>query len=100
VRVSPEGGKVVGRAAIQKEFTSNFAGPWKGASIKIDIGATEQIAPGIAVDEGTYEVTGVTLPDGKASPPIKGTYLNTIVRKNGAWMLAGNAAVLPQPATK
>ena len=30
VRVT-DGGAVVGRAAIEKEFAANFAGPWKGS---------------------------------------------------------------------
>jgi hypothetical protein len=30
-------------------------------------------------------------------PPIKGSYVNTLVKKNGAWLLASNAAVLPAP---
>jgi len=95
VRDSPEGGLVVGRAAIEKEFASNFAGPWKGAAIKIQVGAIHPVAPDVAVGEGTYEVT-LKGPDGKAMP-IKGTYVNTMVKKAGAWVLASNAAVRPVP---
>ena len=100
VRITPEGGKVLGRSAIEKEFASNFAGPWKGAKIMINVGSTAPVGPDIAVNEGTYEVTGVTTPDGKPAPPIKGSYINTIVKKNGAWALASNAAVLPAPPMK
>jgi len=99
IRISPEGGRVVGREAIAKEFATNFAGPWKGATIKISIGALENVSPEIAVGEGTYEVMGVMGPDGKPVP-IKGSYVNTMVKKNGAWVLASNAAVLPAPAMK
>jgi uncharacterized protein (TIGR02246 family) len=100
VRVTPEGGKVVGRSAIEKEFTTNFAGAFKGAAIKINVGAIETVGPDIAVNEGTYEVSGVTGPDGKAAPPIKGSYLNTIVKKGGAWKIASNAAILPPAPAK
>jgi uncharacterized protein (TIGR02246 family) len=95
IRVTPESGRIVGRDAIGKEFATNFAGPWKGAAIKITTGDLQVVAPDIAVGEGTYEVTGVKGPDGKPVPPIKGTYVNTLVKKNGAWLLASNAAVLP-----
>ena len=64
VRISPEGGRVVGRDAIAKEFATNFAGPWKGAQIKISVGAFQAVAPDVAVGEGTYEVMA-TGPDGK-----------------------------------
>ena len=100
IRVSPEGGKVIGRAAIEKEFATNFAGPWKGATIKIQVGSVQTVGPEISVGEGTYEVAGVTGPDGKPVPPIKGSYVNTMVKKNGAWVLASNAAVLPAPPMK
>ena len=95
VRVTAEGGRVVGRAAIEKEFASNFAGPWKGAAIKIHVGEIQPVAPDIAVGEGTYEVSPKG-PDGKALPPIKGSYVNTMVKKGGAWVLASNAAI-PEP---
>jgi uncharacterized protein (TIGR02246 family) len=100
VRVSPEGGTVVGRAAIEKEFATNFAGPWKGTTIKITVGKVESLGPDTGVAEGTYEVMGIKMPDGKMAPPIKGSYLNTVVKKNGSWMLASNAAVLAQPPAK
>lgn len=99
IRITPEGGRVVGREAIGKEFAANFAGAWKGATIKINIGAVNTVAPDIAVGEGTYEVMGVKGPDG-TPVPIKGSYVNTMVKKNGAWVLASNAAVLPAPAMK
>ncbi len=100
VRITPESGKVVGRAAIEKEFVANFAGPFKGTKIKINVGAIESTGPDVAVNEGTWEVTGALTPDGKPAPPIKGSYLNTIVKKNGAWVIASNAAIPPPPAAK
>jgi uncharacterized protein (TIGR02246 family) len=98
VRVTAQAGTVVGRAAIEKEFTANFAGPWKGTKIKINVGSTQTVAADIAMNEGTYEVTGITMPDGKPAPPLKGRYLNTIVKKNGAWVIASNAAVDNPPS--
>jgi len=99
IRISPEGGRVVGREAISKEFAANFAGPWKGATIKIQIGAFQTVGADTAVGEGTYEVVGVKGPDGKPVP-IKGSYVNTMVKQNGAWVLASNAAVVPAPPMK
>lgn len=100
IRVTPDGGRVVGREAIAKEFATAFAGPWKGAKIKIQSGVLHPLGADIAVGEGTYEVSGVRGPDGKPVPPIKGTYVNTLVKKNGAWLLASNAAVLPAAPPK
>ncbi len=99
IRVTPEGGEVIGRAAIEKAFAAGFAGPAKGAKITIVIGSIQQVSADIAVNEGTYEVTGVG-PDGKPAPPARGRYLNTIVKKGGAWLIASNASVLPPAPAK
>jgi uncharacterized protein (TIGR02246 family) len=96
IRVTPDGGTVLGRAAIEKEFAGHFAGPWKGATIQIRVGTVQPVGPDTAVAEGTYAVTPKG-PDGKALPPVKGRYLNTMVKKSGAWVLSSNAAVLPAP---
>jgi len=96
VRASQEAGTVIGRAAIEKEFTANFAGPWKGATIAITIGKTYPVGADIAVAEGTWQVSG-TGPDGKPMT-LKGHYVNTIVKKAGAWVIASNAAVPSAPA--
>jgi uncharacterized protein (TIGR02246 family) len=96
VRSSQEAGTVVGRAAIEKEFAANFAGPWKGAKIAIKVGSTHPVGTDIAVNEGTWQVSG-TGPDGKPMT-LKGYYVNTIVKKAGAWVIAGNAAVPSAPA--
>jgi len=97
VRMTPEAGTVVGRAAIEKEFAANIAGPWKGAKIAIKLGSTRPVGTDIAVNEGTWEVSGATGPDGKPMS-LKGNYLNTIVKKGGVWMIASNAAAPPAPA--
>ena len=99
IRVSPDGGTVLGRAAIEKEFAGYFAGPWKGATIKILVGSVQPLGPDTSAAEGTYEVTPKG-PDGKALPPVKGRYLNSMVKKNGAWVLSSNAAVIPAPPAK
>ena len=98
IRVTPDGGRVIGREAIAKEFETAFAGPWKGAKIKIQSGALHTVGADAAVGEGTYEVMA-TGPDGKPLS-IKGSYVNTLVKKDGAWVLASNAVVLPAAPVK
>lgn len=98
VRISQEAGTVIGRAAIEKEFATNFAGPWKGSKITIKVGNTYPIGTDVAVSEGTWEVSG-TDADGQ---PITadGYFVNTLVKKADAWVIASNAVVprAPVPA--
>ena len=50
--------------------------------------------PDIAVGEGTYSVVGAG-PDGKPMTS-RGHYLNTIIKKENAWRIAGNTGFVPQ----
>ncbi len=96
VRMTPEAGTVIGRAAIEKEFAANIAGPWKGGRISIKVGSTHAAGTDVAVNEGTWEVSGITGPDGKPMT-LKGNYVNTLVKKAGAWVIASNSAAPPAP---
>ena len=83
-----------GRAGIEKLMAENFAGPFKGSTIAIKLGAAQAITPDIAVGEGTYSVVGAG-PDGKPMTS-RGHYLNTIIKKENAWLIAGNTGFVPQ----
>ena len=85
-----------GREELQKRMAANFAGPWKGSTIAIHIGKSQSLGADMTLSEGTYEVKA-TGPDGKPMA-LKGLYLNTLVKKGGAWMIAGNMALPPPPA--
>ena len=99
IRVTPEGGTVLGRSAIEKEFVAFFAGPFKGTKIKINVGSLQHVNADVAVNEGTYEVTGILTPDGKPAPALRGSYLNTMIKKGGSWIITSNAGILPPPPT-
>jgi uncharacterized protein (TIGR02246 family) len=84
-----------GRAELQERMAANFAGPWKGSTIAIHIGKSQSLGPDMALNEGTYDVKAIG-PDGKPML-LKGHYLNTLVKKGGTWMIAGNMAFPPPP---
>ena len=100
VRVTSLGGSSIGRAAIEKEFTANFAGPWKGTHIKITAASSRTVAKGVTVAEGTWTISGVHGPDGKPMPDMTGNWVNTHVWKNGALLIASNTAFQIQPPPK
>ena len=95
--VGADGVVTRGRANLEKQFAANFAGPWKGTSISITARATQALSQEISVSEGTFAISGVTGPDGKPAP-LQGQYVNTIVKRNNAWLIAGSAAFVPQAA--
>jgi uncharacterized protein (TIGR02246 family) len=85
-----------GRAAVQAMFAKNFAGPWKGTTLVVHLGKSQPLGPDTTLHEGTYEVKGAKGPDGQPVP-VKGSYLNTVVKKGGAYLIAGHMAFAPPP---
>ena len=96
IRVS-QAPKSIGRAAIEKEMAANFAGPFKGTKLTVTQGNVQALSADIEVTEGTYSITGAKGPDGKPLPVQTGFYVNTNVKKGGAWLIAGSAAFPPAP---
>ena len=88
-----------GRAAVQAMFAKNFAGPWKGTTLVVHLGKSQPVGPDATLHEGTYEVRGVKGPDGQPVP-VKGSYLNTLVKKGGAYSIAGHMAFAPPPPAR
>jgi uncharacterized protein (TIGR02246 family) len=89
VRVAPDGTVLSGRAAVQQNYGASLAGPMKGASIKLTATESRQLTPDIHVVVGTWEITGAQ------AGPLSGKYINTLVRKDGQWRIAGNMAMRP-----
>ena len=90
LRLSPTGQLITGRAAIEKDYLANFAGPFKGTKLTLSPGRTQVLKPDVALIEGTYEVAG-------GPAPIKGRYVNTLVRDGGQWRLA-SVVTIPEVA--
>ena len=86
--VVSEAGAVIGRTAIEQMFTAQFAGPWKGTTVKITPGRTHTLSPEIRVGEGTFIVSGMMDPSGRALPAVNGRYMNTTINRGGIWIIA------------
>jgi uncharacterized protein (TIGR02246 family) len=88
-------GQVVGRAAVEQDYTKAFAATLKGTKIIVTPSNERTINPDLAVTSGTWEITGPTPPPPGAA--TKGVYINTLVKQGGKWLIASLAA-FPAPA--
>jgi len=91
IRIGADGQPTTGRDAIEKAFAKNFAGPWKDTKLSIHTERTQNVMSDVRVIQGTYEVTGTS------SGPLKGRFLNTVVRQQGQWRLASVASIPQSP---
>lgn len=93
IRSTPQGEIIVGRAAIEKAFADALAGELKGTRLVVKPGDERTVTNDVIVSAGTWEVTGGTPPPGAAT---RGTYVNTVLRQGGRWMIASSAPI-PAP---
>jgi len=92
-RLGPDGQLLTSRAAVEKSYMDGFAGALKGSTLTLQQGRTQAITPDVKIMEGRFTVT--------AAAPLKGRYVNTIVRQGGTWLLASVVTVPdPPPAAK
>lgn len=92
IRIGADGKVTVGRAAIQQALQEAFVGPYRGTKIGVTPGQTTRAGQDVYVSEGTYQIAGGMPPPGY---PTRWRYLQTLVRTNGRWLIAGDAVISP-----
>jgi uncharacterized protein (TIGR02246 family) len=97
IRIGVDGKVAVGRAAIERAVALALTGPYRGTKINLTAGQTTRAGQDVYVSEGTYQIGGGMPPAGS---PIRGRYLQTLVRVSGRWLIAGDAPVYPPPPAK
>ncbi len=92
-RLGPEGVLISGRATIEKNYADGFAGPLKGSTLTLQQGATHAVTQDVKVMEGRFTTaTGIA--------PVKGRYVNTVVRQGKTWLLASVVTIPDLPTPK
>ena len=91
-RLGPDGQLIVGRAAIEKSYMDAFAGPLKGGKLSLQPGRSQAVAPGVKVIDGRFDVAGAA--------PVKGRYVNTMLKQGANWLLASVVTIPDPPAAK
>jgi uncharacterized protein (TIGR02246 family) len=96
--INPQGRVAKGRAEIEKLFTDEHAGPFKGTSYTATV-SLRMLAPGVALGDWDATVSGMKDASGQALPPFKHHVATVYVKKNGRWLAAAGRpyAFLPPP---
>lgn len=85
LRLGADGKVSSGRAAVEQYFASVLSGSSKGSTIALRQQTTNTVTPDVMVVHGTFEVKG--------AGARTGHYVNTVVNKNGQWLIAASAVV-------
>lgn len=86
-----------GRAAIEKGLAELLAGPWKGTRLTITTDAIRFLTPTIAIEEESFEVSGLKTGTGAEAPPVKGSCLDLVQKQRGLWFAAAVQCMVPLP---
>jgi uncharacterized protein (TIGR02246 family) len=92
IRIGADGKVAVGRVAIQQSMQEALSGPYRGTRLGATAGQATRAGQDVYVSEGTFQISGGMPP---AGVPTRWRYLQTLVRLNGRWLIAGDAVILP-----
>jgi uncharacterized protein (TIGR02246 family) len=95
--VSSTGQRGEGRAGIERVLTEQFAGVFKGATLKTTITSIRFLKPDVAIVNGSFEVSGTKGPDGKELPVRKGLSTNIVAKPGDKWLIAALRGMVPAP---
>ena len=95
IRIGVDGKAAVGRIAIQQTVQEELTGPYRGTKLGFTRGQSTRAGQDVYVSEGTCQIAGGMPPQGA---PTRWHYLQTLVRLNGRWLIAGDAIIsAPRP---
>jgi uncharacterized protein (TIGR02246 family) len=89
-----------GRLEIQNGLEEMLAGPMKATQMKLTPDVIRFPADNVAVEEASFIMTGLKMPDGKEVPPINGFCLAVYHKLNNEWFALSVQCMVPPPTPK
>lgn len=86
-----------GRLEIKKGLQEMLAGPMKGTQMKLTPEVIRFPAENVAVEEASFIMTGLKMPDGTEVPAIKGFCLAVYHKLENEWFAFSVQCMVPPP---
>jgi uncharacterized protein (TIGR02246 family) len=94
--INPLGRVAKGKAEIEKLYQDEQTGAFKSSRFTSKCkDGVRIVKPDVAVVTCSFEVTDGRLPDGKAMPPLDGTYTATMIKAKGKWQVVAGRPMIP-----
>jgi uncharacterized protein (TIGR02246 family) len=84
-----------GRNEIEEGLIEAFAGPMKGTQMKITPQVIQFVTDNIAVEEASFVLTGLKMPDGTEVPPVNGVCLAVYQKQEKEWYAFAVQCMVP-----
>ena len=86
-----------GRFEVEKGLYESLTGPMKGVKIKLTPEIIRFPTSDVAVEEASFILTGLKMPDGTDAGPIKGLCLAVYLKQNNEWFAFAMQCMVPPP---
>jgi uncharacterized protein (TIGR02246 family) len=95
--IDPDLRMVRGRDQIEKLFEAEHGTVFKEAQAALAVDSVWFVTENVALLDGSYEISGVKGPDGKALPNSKGHLTGLLLKEHDRWWVVASRAILPLP---
>lgn len=94
--LEPDGKVAKGRGEVETLFKNQHATVFKGTHLDLKIDSVWFITSNVALVDGTYDLAGVTTPDGKVLEPRKGHLTSVLMQEQDQkWWIAASRLMIP-----
>jgi uncharacterized protein (TIGR02246 family) len=93
--LEPDGHLAKGRDAVTKLFAAQHSSVFKDTKLTLTLEDVWFITGDVALIDGSYEVVGAKLPDGKEIPPRKGHLTSVLMKEQDTWWIAASRLMIP-----
>jgi uncharacterized protein (TIGR02246 family) len=94
-QVEPDGTRAHGREGVTELLTKQHDSVFKKTKLELTVKTVWMISDDVALVDGTYELTGATLPDGTPIPARKGLLTAVLIQERNTWSIAASRLMIP-----
>ena len=92
----PDGRTAFGREEALRLFKIEHGSVFKDSELDLHVERVRLIAKGLAVVDGTYELSGANDPSGRPLGMRSGYFTTVLVKQGGQWKVSAARLMLPQ----
>jgi uncharacterized protein (TIGR02246 family) len=94
-QLEPDGTHTKGRPALTKLLMKQHTTVFKNTLLKLTIADVWFITSGVALVDGSYELSGVVAPDGTEIPTRAGHISAMLIHEKDTWQIAASRLMIP-----
>ena len=94
----PDGEMYSGREEIAKRYAMMFDTTYAGTTVSIDTTSIRELEEGVALVNGSFEISGITGAEDEEMPSQKGLYTNILVKEGDQWLITSLRSWFPVEA--